>query len=55
VDKEMMRLWKIMEKLIIVTAKERCKEGVEQCKGLDINLTFLSHTPLLQWGSSEGV
>jgi len=44
----MMRLQEIMDKPIIVTAEERYEEWVEQCKSLDINLTSIVCTQLLQ-------
>jgi hypothetical protein len=55
VGKKMMRLREIMEKPIIVTAEERYEEWGEQGKSLDINLTFLLCTPLLQSSSSDRV
>jgi hypothetical protein len=51
----MMRLREIMEKPIIVTAEERYEEWGEQGKSLDINLTFLLCTPLLQRSSRDRV
>jgi hypothetical protein len=53
--KKMMRLREIMEKPIIVTAEGRYEEWGEQGKSLDINLTFLLCTPLLQRSSLDRV